>query len=59
MFSQNAWYAGAKLAPIAAGTTLKKLMDCQMQIARAFEELLSPDATDETVMRNFFVRAMA
>lgn len=59
VFSQNAWYAGAKLAPIAAGTTLKKLMDCQMQIARAFEELLSPDATDETVMRNFFVRAMA
>lgn len=59
VFSQNAWYAGAKLAPIAAGMSLKKLMDCQMQIAKAFEELLSPNATDETVMRDFFVRAMA
>ena len=59
VFSQNPWYAGSKLAPIAARIPLKKLLDSQMRIAAAFEALLSPDTNDEAVMRDFFVRAMS
>ena len=59
VFSQNPWYAGSKLAPIAARIPLKKLLDSQMRIAAAFEALLSPDTNDEAVMRDFFVRVMS
>lgn len=59
VFSQNAWYAGSKLAPIAAKFPLKKLLDSQMNIVRAFEDLIKTGATDESVMRDFFVRTLS
>lgn len=59
VFSQNSWYVGAKLAPIAAKTTLKKLLDSQMLLAKAFEELISSGSNDEAVMRDFFVRSLS
>ncbi len=59
IFSQNAWYAGSKLAPLAAKTTLKKLIDCQLNLAKAFEELISRPNSDEQVLRDLFVVSMA
>ena len=59
VFSQNSWYAGAKLAPIAAKTTLKKLLDSQMLLAKAFQELIDSGSNDEAVMRDFFVRSLS
>lgn len=56
VFSQNAWYAGSKLAPIAGKFSLKKLLDFQMLLIRAFEELISRPGRDEAVLRDFFVR---
>lgn len=58
VFSQNEWYAGAKLAPAAARISLKKLIDIQMNLARAFERLISNPGGDETVMREFFMRSV-
>ena len=58
LFSQNAWYAGTKLAPIASKFTLRKLIDCQMHLAKAFEELIVRPNSDESIMRDLFVRAI-
>ncbi len=58
IFSQNAWYAGSKLAPIAARIPLKRLLDMQMNIIWAFEELLARPNSDESVMRDLFVRSI-
>ena len=55
IFSQNAWYVGNKLAPIAAKLSLKKLIDIQMNLANAFEDLLNYD--DEQVVKNLFARS--
>ena len=57
VFSQNAWYAGSKLAPIAGATTLKKLMDTQMLLSKAFEDLIGT-SNDEQIIRNLFVSAL-
>ena len=59
VFSQNPWYAGSKLAPIAGGISLKKLIDCQMNLAKAFQDLISRPNSDEQVMRDLFVLCMS
>lgn len=59
IFSQNSWYAGSKLAPIAAKMTLKKLIDCQMALARAFEDLIARPGSDESTMRDLFVTTLS
>ncbi len=58
LFSQNAWYAGNKLAPIAAKMPLRKLIDIQMNLVRAFDELIACPNCDESVMRDLFVRSL-
>lgn len=58
MFSQNEWYVGAKLAPIAARISLKKLIDIQVNLVHAFEMLVSKPNSDELVMREFFIRSI-
>ncbi|MBQ6534715.1 MAG: DNA polymerase III subunit delta [Opitutales bacterium] len=55
IFSQNAWYAGSKLAPLAAKTPMRKLIDCQLYLAKAFEDLISRPNSDQQVMRDLFV----
>lgn len=57
VFSQNVWYAGSKLAPIAGATTLKKLMDTQMLLSKSFEDLIGT-SNDEQIIRNLFVSAL-
>ncbi len=59
IFSQNAWYAGSKLAPLAGKTSLKKLIDCQLNLAKAFEDLISRPNSDEQVLRDLFVLSMS
>ena len=59
VFTQNPWYVGSKLAPIAGATTLKKLIDRQMYLAKAFEDLISRPNSDETVIRDMFVLCMS
>ena len=59
IFSQNAWYAGNKLAPMAGATSLKRLIDCQMNLAKAFEDLINRPNSDEQVMRDLFVLCMS
>lgn len=56
VFSQNGWYAGSKLAPVAARMPMKKLVEIQMDLARAFESLISSPNSDEAVMRDLFCR---
>ena len=58
LFSQNDWYAGTKLAPIAAKFTLKELMDIQMNLVKAFENLIARPGNDEAIMRELFLRAV-
>ena len=58
-FSQNPWYVGNKLAPIAAKTPLKKLVDIQMSLAKSFEELIRRPGADEAVMRELFTAYQA
>lgn len=59
VFSQNAWYAGSKLAPIAGRFSLKKLLDFQLFLIKAFEDLISRPGQDEAILRDFFVRCCA
>ena len=59
IFSQNAWYAGSKLAPSAGRFHLKKLFDIQMSLARAFEELIMRPGADYQVLRDMFVRCLS
>ena len=58
VFSQNSWYVGSKLAPIASKTSLKKLIDIQLNLTKAFQDLMIRDS-DEQVMRDFFVLSMS
>lgn len=58
LFSQNDWYAGTKLAPIAAKFTLKELLDIQMNLVKAFENLISRPGNDEAIMRELFLKAV-
>ena len=55
LFSQNEWYAGSKLAPIAAKFTLKQLIDIQMNLTKAFENLIARPNNDEAIMRELFL----
>ncbi len=59
LFTQNEWYAGSKLAPVAARFTLKRLIDIQMNLVRAFEDLISRPGNDEPIMREFFIRSLS
>jgi hypothetical protein len=56
IFSQNGWYVGNKLAPIAAKMPLKKLIDIQMSLAKAFEDLIQRPGSDQMIMRELFTR---
>ncbi|MBO6103272.1 MAG: hypothetical protein J6P03_08490, partial [Opitutales bacterium] len=56
VFTQNPWYVGSKLAPIAAKFSLKKLLDIQLNLARAFEDLLgNAGGGDEAVIKKLFI----
>lgn len=57
LFSQNPWYAEKILAPIAARIPLRKLVDIQMNIVKAFGELSTRGAEEDT-MRDMFVRCL-
>ncbi len=59
LFSQNEWYAGAKLAPIATRMSLKKLIDIQMNLTKAFEDLIARPNNDESIMRELFIRSIS
>lgn len=54
IFTQNVWYVSNKLAPIAARLNQKKLIDIQMSLSKAFEDLLNYG--DEEVIKNLFMR---
>ncbi len=55
LFSQNDWFAGSKLAPIAAKFTLKQLIDIQMNLTKAFENLITRPNNDEAILRELFL----
>jgi len=57
VFSQNAWYVGNILAPIAKKYPLKKLIDNQMNFMNAFSELINRPNDDEAIMRELFIKA--
>jgi len=57
VFSQNSWYVGNKLAPIAAKIPLKKLIDNQMNFVEAFSELINRPNGDEAIMRELFIKS--
>ncbi len=59
VFSQNPWYAGSKLAPVAARMSMKKLIDIQSLLIRAFRELIGQGNSEESIMRDFFARALS
>ena len=54
IFEKNSWFLGAKLSPIAARISMKKLLDYQMAFANAFEELIKRPSSDESIMRDLF-----
>lgn len=58
VFTQNPWYLG-KLAGTGALPPLKKLVDHQFEIARAFEEILQRPDEQEEVLSAMAVRCLA
>lgn len=61
LFSQNAWYAGEKVAGTTLknkSVTLKRLIDWQLEFVRAFETLVSRPGEDEAVMRELAARCL-
>ncbi|MEM9226910.1 MAG: DNA polymerase III subunit delta, partial [Verrucomicrobiota bacterium] len=40
LFTQNLWYLGNKIAPAAQPLSLKRLIDFQLELMRAFEDLI-------------------
>ena len=54
IFEKNSWFLGAKLSPIAARISMKKLLDYQMAFTNAFEELIKRPSSDESIMRDLF-----
>lgn len=61
LFSQNAWYAGEKVAGATLknkSVTLKRLIDWQLEFVRAFETLVSRPGEDEAVMRELAARCL-
>ena len=60
LFSQNAWYAGAKVASALKNPrfTMRRLIDWQLDFLRAFEELISRPREDEAVMNELVTRCL-
>lgn len=54
IFSQNPWYM-TRLAAIAAKTPQKKLIDIQLKLAKAFEDLISRPNSDEEIVKELFI----
>lgn len=61
LFSQNAWYAGTKVAGTLRNprTTLRRLIDWQLDFLRAFEALITRPREDEAVMRELVSRCLS
>ena len=61
LFSQNAWYVGAKVAGTLRDprVTLRRLIDWQLDFLRAFEELVARPREDEAVMRELVSRCLS
>lgn len=59
VFSQNPSYAGGRLASLASKIPLKKLIDFKMNFVSAFTSLVGAGKSDESVMRDLFVRCLA
>jgi DNA polymerase-3 subunit delta len=57
IFTQNPWYLG-KVIGNAELPSLRRLIDHQFEFARAFEEILSPGADQEEVMRAMTIRCL-
>lgn len=61
LFSQNAWYAGEKVAGATLKNktvTLRRLIDWQLDFLRAFEELIARPGEDEAVMCELAARCL-
>ncbi len=60
LFSQNAWYVGAKVASALRNSsfTMKKLIDWQLDFLNAFEQLIARPKEDEAVMRELVTRCL-
>ncbi len=58
LFTQNLWYLGNKVAPATRTLTLRRLIDFQLEFARAFEDLLERPQEPEAVMRDLTVRCL-
>lgn len=58
VFSQNAWFLGNRLAPVAQKITLKRLIDFQLEFKRAFVDLLDR-RDDEGVVRDLLIRCLS
>lgn len=61
LFSQNAWYVGAKVAGTLKNksVTLKRLIDWQLDFLNAFELLIARPREDEAVMRELVSRCLS
>ena len=57
IFSQNQWYAG-KLVSGARLPGLRRLIDNQQELVRAFEEIIRRPNEQETVLRDMAVRCL-
>ncbi len=55
MFSQNPSYLENRLASIASRFPLKKLLDIQMDLIKAFDALITRPNSDEAIMRELFL----
>jgi DNA polymerase III subunit delta len=58
LFTQNAWYVG-KLAGSAKLPTLRRLIDNQLDLINAFEEIIRRPHDQEEVLRELAVRCLA
>lgn len=58
LFTQNQWYVG-KLVRSARLPTLRRLIDNQQELVRAFEEIVRRPNEQETVLREMAVRCLA
>ena len=57
LFTQNQWYAG-KLVSGARLPTLRRLIDNQQELMRAFEEIIRRPNEQQTVLRDMAVRCL-
>lgn len=54
IFSQNPWYM-SRLASIAARMPQRKLIDIQLRLSKAFEDLISRPNSDEEIVKEIFI----